>query len=170
MVNEISTYLRLNVRVWAQNNLLNLYLCVVNSQRLFVALKLSAIKSILYHYINSIHFKVTRGFSWDLVPMSRGNSDSGVHFRVPATPLVPPAPPLMPPESRSFLRPWSFLLLFLLPVSTLLLFSFLPFKGAYWISSNSSFILYCSPFSYCSFNFAIAKLSLLLALKSDSEE
>ena len=46
-------------------------------------------------------------------------------------------------------------------------------KGAYWISSNSSFIftfLYCSPFSYRSSNFAIAKLSLLLALKSDSEE
>ena len=44
------------------------------------------------------------------------------------------------------------------------------FKGAYWISSNSSFIHYCSPFSYRSSNFAIAKLSLLLALKSDSEE
>ena len=39
---------------------------------------------------------------------------------------------------------------------------------------NSSFcywtFLYCSPFSYRSSNFAIAKLSLLLALKSDSEE
>ena len=44
-------------------------------------------------------------------------------------------------------------------------------KGAYWISSNSSFtFFYCSPFSYRSSNFAIAKLSLLLALKSDSEE
>ena len=32
------------------------------------------------------------------------------------------------------------------------------------------FILYSSPFSYRSSNFAIAKLSLLLALKSDSEE
>ena len=33
-------------------------------------------------------------------------------------------------------------------------------KGAYWIKSNTSF-LYCSPFSYRSSNFAIAKLSLL---------
>ena len=43
-------------------------------------------------------------------------------------------------------------------------------KGAYWISSNSWFIQYCSPFCYRSSNFAIAKLSLLLTLKSDSEE
>ena len=45
-------------------------------------------------------------------------------------------------------------------------------KGAYWISSNCDFfnIPNCSPFGYRSSNFAIAKLSLLLALKSDSEE
>ena len=40
------------------------------------------------------------------------------------------------------------------------------FKGAYWISSNSSFIqywtfIYCSSFSYRSFNFAIAKVVAL---------
>ena len=51
-------------------------------------------------------------------------------------------------------------------------------KGAYWISSNSSFIQYCdsniclfsiAPPNYRSYNFAIAKLSLLLAL-SDSKK
>ena len=42
-------------------------------------------------------------------------------------------------------------------------------QGAYPLSQYWTF-LYCSPFSHRSSNFAIAKLSLLLALKSDSEE
>ena len=53
------------------------------------------------------------------------------------------------------------------------------FKGANWISSNSSFIQYCesniglfsiaSPLVIALSTFTTAKLSLLLALKSDSE-
>ena len=59
--------------------------------------------------------------------------------------------------------------LFCISLWTLRSLQYKTFKGAYWISSNSSF-LYCSPFSYRSSNFAIEKLLLLLALKSDSEE
>ena len=52
-------------------------------------------------------------------------------------------------------------------------------KGAYWISSNSSFIQYCdsniglfsfSPISYRSSNFAIAKLSLLKAIAKSKDK
>ena len=38
------------------------------------------------------------------------------------------------------------------------------------IADSNIGLIYCSPFSYHSSNFAIAKCSLLLALKSDSEE